>query len=488
MSKYRRDYLIGAGGMGKVYRATRMMVYGDERPVACKVMRSHMVAKPNGVQRFHQEARLTVELDHDHIVRFIDYQVDDAGELYLITELVQGVSVAELVDGHADKKRLSFDMVRVIADDVLDALNYVHSCGVLHRDISPGNLLVCQSGAIKVADFGVAKAMASDARQSGNYIGKIAYLAPEVCKGASIDSRSDLFSVAATLYELLAGEAPFGTEMPAAAIRRQECDIAPLPEDVPDDLRVLVMGLLAKAPEDRQPQTAQDARALLRIPTDPKRVAAELGARSAALYAAKCKRGQRQLKQQRRMAESLSTRMIHANAVVEALETTRPGPSAEAGSATLSTGEAVNGTAEQSARSNRAERLAARTQRTSTGRSRATLTLAALATFILIIIGDDGGRGDCGTKSADVSIVRLDRSPPRRAPAHSDDGAEKSGLDEVSEQVECIPDVNPATEEPPTRSTRPVPPIEISADKLDQYTQPSHGPGSAWVDDWVHVR
>ena len=414
MSKYRQEFLLGAGGMGEVYRATRILEFGDERPVACKMMKPGLMSKPDGVRRFHREASLTIDLDHEHVVRMIDYVVDDAGVQFLITELVDGVSVAEILDGSLTRAQLSADMVRVIAADVLDALAYVHGRGVLHRDISPSNMLVCRNGAIKVSDFGMARALSSDARHSGSYLGKLAYQAPEVRKGAAVDARSDLFSFAASVYELLTGAPPFGKSLPDAALRRLDCEVAPLPDDVPDDLRQLVMGLLVKDPDERRPQTASEARGLLRMPADQRAVTAELGAASASLYEEKCARGEVRLCAR---FKSPSARMLPVRQVVEVLAETWPGREDAAadvdGEATRSTGGSDRGGREGEANGQRA-----------TGRrSRLVTMLAAMATVVLIVLWGTGERSSDKGES---------RAVPPDSPESAEKGAQDAGPVEAS--------------------------------------------------------
>lgn len=315
MSRYRKEYSIGAGGMGKVYLATRTTA-GEERAVACKVMRPTMQDRQRYAEMFKREAALGIGMRDSGVVDVFECIEAADGTLYLIMELVDGVSIAELVDAglvasvgaesdhddevNADDKetlvgigRMPFDMVRVIAADVLKALAYVHDRRILHRDIAPSNVMISEAGAIKLADFGVAKELTSEATQSAACIGRIAYQAPEAQKGARIDHRSDLFSVAAMLYELLTGTPPFGTDVMSIAIRRLECDITPLPDTVPDDLRTLVMGLLVRDPDDRVAQTAREAAGMLRVPPDREMLRAQLGARAGALFRAKCARAER---------------------------------------------------------------------------------------------------------------------------------------------------------------------------------------------------
>lgn len=267
--------------MGDVYLATRTLSNGKETEVACKVIRPDLAGMSEYVAMFHREAAVTLALGHEHIVKVCEYLKDSSGALYLIMEFVEGVSLAQLMR-HCG--RLPFDVVRVIAAGVLDALAYVHERHVLHRDISPGNILISRSGAVKVSDFGLAKDLAEGAIQTSGAPGKFAYVAPEMAGGAVIDARVDLFSFAAMLYHLLAGEPPFGAEWHTIAERRHSWKLAPLPADVPADLRALVTGVLRREPDERQPQTAQEARAALREPENRASVLAMLGSMVATVY------------------------------------------------------------------------------------------------------------------------------------------------------------------------------------------------------------
>ena len=304
MSVYRKVYRIGAGGMGAVYRATRTLPGDAPRPVACKVIRPDLLGKEHFVLMFQREARLTVGMRHKGVIEVYDLLTDDQGLLYLIMELIEGVSVAELIptvpsvpSGERDaglvsnpRERLSFDMLRVIAADVLKALDYVHGRRVMHRDISPDNVMVGHAGQVKLSDFGVAKELTPNATQSAGIVGKLLYQAPEADEGARTDGRADLYSFAAMLYELLTGKPPFGSKYLDIALKQHDWSIDSMSSDVPDDLRALVMGLLVKEPDGRSPQTAREALDLLHVPDDVGAIRVQMGAMADMGDRAKCVR------------------------------------------------------------------------------------------------------------------------------------------------------------------------------------------------------
>ena len=331
MSHYRKEYAIGAGGMGKVYRATRTIAGSNKQmAVACKIIRPRMQDRERYAEMFQREAALTIGMRHPGVIEVFECIEAADGTLYLMMELVEGVSIGELIDsadgdeanpGNQTSRsrcgRLTFDMIRIIAANVLAALVYVHDCRVLHRDISPDNVLIARDGTVKLADFGVAKELTTDALQSDVYVGKIAYQAPEAKKGARIDGRADLFSFAAMLYELLAGTPPFGSNLMEIMARRLDCKIAPLPATVPDDLNTLVMGLLAKEPDERIAQTAKEALDLLPAPAERVAVLAELGAMAEDKYRAKCARAETHRRKQELQCEAVPDVIDDARPVVD---------------------------------------------------------------------------------------------------------------------------------------------------------------------------
>jgi len=199
---------LGRGGMATVYLAEDLK---HHRPVAIKVLLPELAAVL-GPERFLQEIEIAAGLQHPHILPLYDSGSvgDSTGLLYYVMPYVEGES---LRDRLAREKQLSVDDALQISREVADALSYAHSRGVVHRDIKPENILI-QSGHAVVADFGIARAIDRAGGESltatGMALGTPAYMSPEQAAGSrDLDGRSDLYSLACVLYEMLAGEAPF---------------------------------------------------------------------------------------------------------------------------------------------------------------------------------------------------------------------------------------------------------------------------------------
>lgn len=290
---YRIERLIGAGGMGAVYEARALGPSGPGERVACKVMHEERPGeaaraaeaarrKARRRERVRQEAVLGLRITAGHrgLVRVLDYFDDALGPMArrcIVMELVDGANVAEL---HGPDHRLPFPVTRRIACEVLDALVYLHGQGVLHRDLSPRNILVSASGAVKVTDLGLARVMEQGQAHTRNFCGVAVYASPEALKGEKLDVRSDLFTLGAVLFELVTGTPPCGEpEQEATSILHMVQGLyVPLPPDTPSDLAELITGLLRTAPDERWPQTAREALSLLRDHGQPLASAAALAA------------------------------------------------------------------------------------------------------------------------------------------------------------------------------------------------------------------
>jgi serine/threonine protein kinase len=249
---YRLDQLLGEGGMGAVYRAVDTKL---NRAVAIKFL-STDVADSSARRRFQREAQLASSLNHPHILTVHDAD-EFEGRQYLVTELVDG---GTLRDWSRARRRDWHEIIETLAG-VADGLAAAHEAGILHRDIKPENILLTKSGYAKLADFGLAKLQGSsvaltrtdiDRTRPGVIIGTIAYMSPEQANGQPVDARSDIFSFAVVLYELLAGRRPFEgtTDVDAlhAIVNRAP---NPLPGSVPQPLRALVERALQKDPAAR---------------------------------------------------------------------------------------------------------------------------------------------------------------------------------------------------------------------------------------------
>jgi eukaryotic-like serine/threonine-protein kinase len=261
---------LGAGGMGRVYRARDTQL---GRSVAIKFLSSE-VADEEGRRRFLQEAKTTSSLNHPHILTV--HEVGEfEGQQYLVSEFVDGGTLRDW--GRAEKH--SWRQVLEILLGVADALACAHAAGILHRDIKPGNILVANNGYAKLADFGLAKLLQTAGSEPstrtsisitrpGQIVGTVAYMSPEQVSGQAIDARSDIFSFAVVLYEMLARRRPFAGRTELEVLHSiSGAAPAPLSSDLPFTLRLIVDKALEKNPEDRYQSIREmlvDMRRLLR--------------------------------------------------------------------------------------------------------------------------------------------------------------------------------------------------------------------------------
>jgi len=217
--RYRLLGRIGAGGMAEVFRAELVSAEGITRELVIKRIHPRLALDAEAVRRFVDEARVAAKLRHPNVVQV--YEFGRAGEHYFLAmELVEGCDLATLLR-RAEGGRLAPGIALAVIDALLDALGYVHALraadgapmGLVHRDVSPHNVLLGRAGEIKLADFGIAHASAArspDAEGLGAVEGKLAFMAPEQARGEPVDARADLFSAAAILHEMLTGARVYG--------------------------------------------------------------------------------------------------------------------------------------------------------------------------------------------------------------------------------------------------------------------------------------
>ncbi|MGE3621810.1 MAG: Stk1 family PASTA domain-containing Ser/Thr kinase [Acidimicrobiia bacterium] len=273
--RYELHRLLGRGGMAEVYLARDQLL---DRPVAVKVLFPEHARDPNFVERFRREAQAAANLNHPNIVGVFDWGQSD-GTYFIVMEYVDGRSLAEILRTEGP---LHPDRAADVIADVAAALGFAHRNGVVHRDVKPGNVLVTPSGQVKVADFGIARAIEShpedNLTQAGTVMGTATYFSPEQARGSSVDPRSDIYSLGCVLYELLLGRPPFTGDSPVAIAYKhvQEAPTPPrqLSPAVPPAMEAIVLKCLAKNPVNRYP-SAEDLRADLRRYREGSRILAE---------------------------------------------------------------------------------------------------------------------------------------------------------------------------------------------------------------------
>lgn len=255
--RYRLEQPIGRGGMADVHRAHDEVL---DRPVAVKRLLSHHGDDGSFRERFRAEAHAAASLNHPNIVSVYDTGVHE-DRPFIVMELVKGRSLQETIRAGG----VTEDRALEICGEVCAALQYAHDSGLIHRDVKPGNILLAEDGTVKVADFGIARAVDADTvTQTAAVLGTAAYLSPEQAQGRQLDSRTDLYSLGVVLYELLSGEQPF-TGDSAVTVAYQHVQELPTPlrerdASVSSSAEAIAMRALAKNPGNRY-QTADEMRA-----------------------------------------------------------------------------------------------------------------------------------------------------------------------------------------------------------------------------------
>ncbi|CAM5590029.1 protein kinase [Streptomyces tanashiensis] len=264
--RYRLTHRLGRGGMAEVFAAEDVRL---GRTVAVKLLRADLAEDPVSKARFTREAQSVAGLNHHAIVAVYDSGEDLVGGRpvpYIVMELVEGRTIRDLL---LSAEAPGPEQALIIVSGVLEALAYSHQHGIVHRDIKPANVIITHTGAVKVMDFGIARALhgaQSTMTQTGMVMGTPQYLSPEQALGKAVDHRSDLYATGCLLYELLALRPPFTGETPLSVVYQHVQD-APIPPSdvtgsVPPELDGLVMRSLAKDPDDRF-QSAEEMRGLI---------------------------------------------------------------------------------------------------------------------------------------------------------------------------------------------------------------------------------
>jgi eukaryotic-like serine/threonine-protein kinase len=261
--RYRLEHRLGAGGMSTVFLGLDAVL---ERRVAIKLLAEHLAEDETFVARFRREALAAARLQHPNVVQVYDSGRDaESGRHYIVMEYVDGPSCADLLRDHGS---LSVEDCVSYLRDACQGLEYAHRAGVVHRDVKPGNLLVAEeSGTVKLADFGIAKAAEqSRVTQVGSVLGTAAYLSPEQARGEEAGPASDIYSLGVCGYQFLTGRLPFEySSLTELALKQQEAVVEPITElrpEVPRELDLAVRACLERDASARYASALEAADAL----------------------------------------------------------------------------------------------------------------------------------------------------------------------------------------------------------------------------------
>ena len=263
VGRYELGDRLGSGGMSTVRLAFDRRL---ERHVAVKLLAEHLADDRQFVSRFRREALSAARLVHNNIVQVFDFGFDDDSHRYFIVmEAVRGQSGAELL---RDRGYLSVPETVSIVGQAARGLDYAHRNGVIHRDVKPGNILLSDDGTVKIADFGIAKAMAEESSitQIGSVVGTASYLAPEQATGGELGPASDIYALGVVTYQMLAARLPYEADSLAELALKQQREAPPLLDqlnaEVPPELGLVVDRALSLDPGMRYASADAYAQAL----------------------------------------------------------------------------------------------------------------------------------------------------------------------------------------------------------------------------------
>jgi eukaryotic-like serine/threonine-protein kinase len=265
---------LASGGMGELFLAEQAGPAGFSKSVVIKKILKHLANDTRFIQQFQAEAKFSALLSHPNVVQIFELG-EENGSYFIVMEYVPGVSLRRALDvARASSRPMTPTLVARIGIDVLRGLHHAHTLRVngkpfplIHRDVSPENILLGESGTVKLVDFGMAKALgAASGTAPGTLFGKVSYVTPEQIRDGAVEPRSDLYSVGVVLYEMLSGQPPFQSDTQAHLLQqiltRKPTRLNELLADVPAELSAIVERALAKDPVERFASAEQMATAL----------------------------------------------------------------------------------------------------------------------------------------------------------------------------------------------------------------------------------
>ncbi len=262
IGKVRVDKYLARGGMAEVYLGTHLSL---ERPIAIKVLHNYIEAEPDLLERFQREAKAVAGLRHPNIVQVFDFDTYD-GHPYIVMEYLKGPSFSTYLNTlHKSGTKLTFEQIGQLLKSLVAGLDYAHSQGIVHRDIKPANILLhTKSGDFSenspitkdvepvITDFGLARiAHSGNQTASGLVSGTPSYMSPEQARGTKVDHRTDIYSLGIILYEMVAGQVPFGGDTAITIIFKHINEAPPPIEDISPELQAVIDKAITKFPEDR---------------------------------------------------------------------------------------------------------------------------------------------------------------------------------------------------------------------------------------------
>ena len=271
--RYHTVALLGVGGMAEVYRAICLDARGQPFEVVLKRIRPELEREPAFMRMFEREATTSLRLIHPNLVRVLDHGPTENGYVQVM-EYIDGCTLVHLI--RARRRPVPWPQAALIAREIARGLSYMHATEdeqgrprtIVHRDISPDNVMVSTDGRVKILDFGIAKALEArnDVSLTGTLKGKLGYMAPEQLEALAIDERVDQFALGVVLHELLTGRRLYAREAKLGSLRRERRAAVRRPseviEEIPAELDDVVTRMLAPDPMARFPTTAHVARTL----------------------------------------------------------------------------------------------------------------------------------------------------------------------------------------------------------------------------------